>query len=100
MLHGSTIDIMMTLAFKEAFNELLPRFERDTGCKVTGGTVATGVMVRRLKEGDVTDVVICSAAAVEELIGAGVLDGCGGGDESEGLGAGMRRAHQTVTIVT
>ena len=54
MLHGSTIDIMMTLAFKEAFDELSPAFQRETGCRVTGGCVPTGVMVRQLKEGAAT----------------------------------------------
>ena len=75
MLHGSTIDIMMTLAFKEAFDALLPRFTSETGCTVTGGTVPTGVMVRKLKAAEArTDVVISSAAAVDELIEAGVID--------------------------
>ncbi|HYC47509.1 MAG TPA: substrate-binding domain-containing protein [Burkholderiales bacterium] len=70
----AAIDVMMTLAFKEAFVELAPRFERESGHEINGGTVPTAVMVRRLKEGDRTDVVISSAAALAELIEAGVLD--------------------------
>lgn len=71
---ATEVNVMLTLAFKEAFLELVPRFERETRHKVIGGNVPTAQMVRRLKEGEHTDLVIVSAAALEELIEGGVID--------------------------
>ena len=74
MADASQIEVMLTLAFKDAYVELVPQFERATGHTVRGGTVPTGHMLRKLKEGGHADVVIVSAAALEEMIDAGFID--------------------------
>jgi len=73
MSHAAQIRVMLSAAFKEAYLELVPRFERATGHKVTPLWMPTVEIMRRLKEGDVADVVILSAPPIAELTEAGVI---------------------------
>ena len=73
MLHAAEIRVMLSAAFREAYLELVPQFERATGHKVTPLWTPTVEMMRRLKEGDVVDVVILSAPPMAELTEAGVI---------------------------
>ena len=67
------ITVMASAAFKEAYLELVPGFERATGHAVTSLWVPSMQMMNRLKGGEVVDVVILSAAAIDELIKAGIV---------------------------
>jgi molybdate transport system substrate-binding protein len=67
------IKVMASAAFREAYLELLPEFQRTSGHQVTNTWVPSVQMMSRLKEGEATDVVILSAAALEELTRAGII---------------------------
>jgi ABC-type molybdate transport system substrate-binding protein len=57
------IKVMLTAAFKEAYLELVPPFERATGNHVTSVWVSSVDMMTRLKAGMVVDLAICSVKA-------------------------------------
>lgn len=69
----SNIKVMASAAFREAYLELLPEFERTSGHRVTNTWVPSVQMMNRLKGGETTDMVILSDAALAELIQAGVV---------------------------
>ena len=64
---------MLSAAFKEAYLELVPGFERATGHKVENLWVPSVQMMSRLKGGEIVDLVILSAASLDELIKAGIV---------------------------
>jgi molybdate transport system substrate-binding protein len=67
------INVMASLAIKEAYLELVPRFEKQSGHRVA--TIWAGMVdiKKRLLAGESIDMVIGSAAAVDELIKLGKL---------------------------
>ena len=69
----SEIKVMASAAFREAYLELLPEFERTSGHNATNAWVPSVQMMTRLRGGEATDVVILSAAALDELIDAGIV---------------------------
>lgn len=69
----ATIKVMLSAAFKEAYLELVPSFERATGHAVENLWVPSVQMMNRLKSGETVDLVILSAAALEELRTAGIV---------------------------
>lgn len=73
MLHGAEIKVMLTAAFKEAYLELVPEFERTTGNTVTSLWVTSVDMMMRLKAGEVIDFAILAAKAADELAAAGIV---------------------------
>ncbi len=68
------IKVMASAAFKEAYLELVPEFERSTGHKVVTLWVPSVQMMSRLKGGETTDLVVMSAAALAELVEHGMID--------------------------
>jgi molybdate transport system substrate-binding protein len=64
---------MASAAFREAYLELLPGFERASGHQATNTWVPSVQMMHRLKGGELTDIVILSAAALDELVTAGIV---------------------------
>ncbi len=69
----SEIKVMASAAFKEAYLELVPEFERSTGHKVVTIWVPSVQMMSRLKGGETVDLVIMSAASLDELIKCGMI---------------------------
>jgi molybdate transport system substrate-binding protein len=69
----AAIKVMASAAFREAYLELLPDFERTTGHKATNTWVPSVQMMNRLKGGEVTDIVILSDAALADLMNAGIV---------------------------
>jgi len=69
----ATIKVMASAAFREAYLELVPQFERASGHKVTNIWVPSVQMMNRLKGGEVVDLVILSAASLDDLIKAGIV---------------------------
>lgn len=67
------IKVMLSAAFKEAYLELVPQFERASGHKITSLWVPSVKMMSRLKDGEIVDLVILSAAALDELMQAGIV---------------------------
>src|SRR4029077_18075005 len=65
---AAEITVMSSAAFKEAYNELVPHFEKSTGNRVVT-IFAGGVNVtKRISDGETVDLVISSAAAIDGLI--------------------------------
>lgn len=67
------IKVMLSAAFKEAYLELVPQFERASGHKVENFWVPSVQMMTRLKDGETVDLVILSAASLDELRKAGFI---------------------------
>lgn len=67
------IKVMLSAAFKEAYLELVPQFERATGHKVENLWVPSVQMMSRLKSSETVDLVILSAASLDELRKAGFI---------------------------
>jgi molybdate transport system substrate-binding protein len=65
--------VLSSLAIKGAYLELVPDFEKTTGHQVTTEWVGMVVIKKRLMAGETADVVIGSAALINELIQAGKL---------------------------
>jgi len=69
----SEIKVMASGAFKEAYLELAPAFERATGHKLANLWAPSVQMKNRLTGGEVVDLVILSADALDELVRAGIV---------------------------
>lgn len=69
----ANLTVMASAAFREAYLELLPEFERASGHRVDNVWVPSVQMMNRLKGGETTDLVILSDAALEELKRAGIV---------------------------
>jgi molybdate transport system substrate-binding protein len=68
---STEINVMATAAFKEAYLELVPQFERASGHKVITTWASTMDIVSRVKAGEATDLAVMSGNAIDELIAAG-----------------------------
>jgi molybdate transport system substrate-binding protein len=73
MVQGNEVKVMQSAAFREAYLELAPRFERESGHKLSTLWVPSVQMMNRLKGGEIVDVVILSAASLDELVAAGMI---------------------------
>ncbi len=86
------IQVLSSIATREAYNELLPQFERQSGHRVTttwAGTVE--IMKRMAAGGDQHDLVIISATELEELVKQGKLIAGSQVDLAKsGIGAAVR----------
>jgi molybdate transport system substrate-binding protein len=67
------ITVMASAAFKEAYLELVPGFERGSGHTVANLWVPSVQMMNRLKGGEKVDLVILSAESLAELARAGII---------------------------
>lgn len=64
---------MLSAAFKAAYLQLVPEFERATGHKVESLWVPSVQMMNRLRGGEPVDLVILSGASLDELVRAGIV---------------------------
>ena len=67
------ITVLLSAAFKEAYVELVPRFERASGDKVATLWAPSVEIMKRMKGGEIVDLVIVSAPSIEELKKLGVV---------------------------
>ena len=74
------ITVLLSAAFKEAYVELVPKFERASGHKVTTLWAPSVEIMKRMKEGEIVDLVIVSAPSVEELKQSGIVRADGRAD--------------------
>jgi molybdate transport system substrate-binding protein len=72
-VQAAEIKVMGSAAFKEAYSELIPHFEKASGHKVTTSWVGTADIMKRIGGGEVVDLVIASAAAIDDLAKQGKL---------------------------
>ncbi len=74
MAEAAEINIMSTVAFKDAYLEMLPAFERTSGHKVVTQWVPTVEVLRRIKAGETVDLVLMAANGLEDLAKAGKIE--------------------------
>jgi molybdate transport system substrate-binding protein len=72
-MSGIEIKVMSSIATREAYNEIVPLFEKASGHKVTTIWAGTSEMMKRLGGGEVVDLAIVSAATIDALTKQGRL---------------------------
>ena len=73
MTLSTTIKVMASAAFKEAYLELVPQFERASGHKVTTAWISSVDIINRVKAGEAIDMIVMAGDAIDKLIIAGKL---------------------------
>ena len=85
------IRVMASNAIKEAYLELVPRFEQASRHKVVTSFVGSTDIMQRMKSGESTDLVILAANSVDELIELGkVVPGSRVDLAKSGVGVAVR----------
>jgi molybdate transport system substrate-binding protein len=85
------IRVMASNAIKEAYLELVPRFEQASKHKVVTSFVGSADIMKRMKAGESTDLVILAGNSVDELIKLGrVVPGSRVDLAHSGVGAAVR----------
>jgi molybdate transport system substrate-binding protein len=67
------IKVLSTTAMKMVFEELSPRFERETGNRLAVTLGPSLVLEKRVGEGEAADVAILTGPGAKELAGRGIL---------------------------
>ena len=67
------IKVMLSAAYKEAYVELVPQFERASGHKVTTIWARSVDVVSRIRDGEIVDLAIIPANSIDELIKLGKI---------------------------
>jgi molybdate transport system substrate-binding protein len=67
------VEVLSSIATKEAYLVLVPKFERESGHKVTTTWAGTVDIMKRMAAGEVHDLVIISATELDELIKQGKI---------------------------
>jgi molybdate transport system substrate-binding protein len=73
MTNAAEIRVLSSNAIKEAYLELAPQFEKQSGDKVTTTWAPTVDIMKRMSAGETFDLVIMSADGIEKLIADGKL---------------------------
>ena len=85
------IKVMLSAAFKEAYLELVPRFERASGHRIETLWAPSVEIMRRMKAGERIDLVIVSAPSIEALKALGLVAADGRADLATcGVGVAVR----------
>jgi molybdate transport system substrate-binding protein len=66
-LQAAEITVLSSNALKSVLEELVPRFEKATGHKVTAGFAPAAELKARIEKGEAFDVAILTAALMDEL---------------------------------
>jgi molybdate transport system substrate-binding protein len=70
---ANEIKVLSTTAMKTVFEELTPRFERETGYRLAVSLGPSAQLEKRLSEGETADVAIVANAGAKDLLARGVL---------------------------
>jgi molybdate transport system substrate-binding protein len=73
MVQAADITVLASPAMKEAYVELVPRYERASGNKVTTTWAGTADIMKRMQARETCDVVIAASNALDELTDTGRL---------------------------
>jgi len=85
------IRVMSSNAFRQAYLELVPEFEKASGHKVVTSFVGSSDLMKRMKAGESVDLVILAGNSVDELIQLGkVVPGSRADLAKAGVGAAVR----------
>jgi molybdate transport system substrate-binding protein len=71
--HGAEVRLLASGALKDAYLELLPKFEQMSGHKVSAAWSSTTEIQKRIMAGEVADLVILGNAGTEALVKQGKL---------------------------
>src|SRR5271167_411668 len=88
---AAEIKVLSTQATEQAYRELVPRFEKESGHKVT--TIFTGTLdlQKRIAAGEAYDLIIMAGPAVDDFIKAGsIVPGSRVDLAKSGVGVGVR----------
>jgi molybdate transport system substrate-binding protein len=89
--HAAEIEMLASNAVKEAYDRLLPVFERASGNKVVVVWGGTADLIKRVEGGQAADVVIITSAGIDRLIGGKKLTAAGRVTVAKsGVGAAVR----------
>ena len=89
--HADEIRMLASAAMKEAFLELIPEFEKSSGHKVVTLWAGGVDIVKRIKAGEIVDLVVLARPAVEGLIKEGKVAPGGRVDlANSGVGVAVR----------
>jgi molybdate transport system substrate-binding protein len=72
-VRAADIKMLGSPAIREAYNEIVPHFEKATGHKVITTWAGTNDVMKRIGGGETVDVVILASYALDELIKQGKL---------------------------
>ena len=88
----SEIKVIASVAFKDAYLAMVPDFEKSTNYHVNTFWLPTVEIMQRLQGDEITDLVIISAAGIDELIQFGKLQAQSRKNYlRSGIGIGMQR---------
>jgi molybdate transport system substrate-binding protein len=73
MAQAAEIKVLSSAAFREAYQELVPAFERATEHKVATTWAGTNGIMERMQRGEATDLVIMSAQGIDQLVQDGKI---------------------------
>jgi len=91
--------VLSTLATREAFQELVPQFERASGRKVMTTWAGTVDIVKRISAGERYDLIIAAKSAIDDFIQSGRIENGSRVDiASTGIGIAVRRGAQRPDI--
>src|ERR1043166_7470466 len=86
----STITVLSSLATREAYLELVPQFEAQSGHKVETTWAGTVNITKRMADGEVFDLVISSSGSIKELAAQGkIVAGSATNLSKTGIGIGV-----------
>jgi len=90
MAGAGEIKVMASAAFREAYLELVPAFEKQSGHKVVTIWSGTTEVARRIGSGEMVDLVIVSGPTIDKLIADGKLVGSRVDVAKSGIGVAVR----------
>jgi molybdate transport system substrate-binding protein len=97
--NAAEIKVMSTPAYKEAYGELIPAFEKSSGHKVVTIFAGTGDMMKRIGGGETVDLVILPAAMIADLTKQGKLvAGSSTAVAQSGIGVAVRAGAPKIDI--
>jgi molybdate transport system substrate-binding protein len=94
------INALITTAMKAAVDELLPRFQRESGQKVNITYGPSGGLAKRLTDGQAADLIILGSNELGELAKQGKVTGAQTSVASTGIGVAVRKGAPKPDIAT
>ena len=92
IIQAAEIKVMASVAFKEPYLEMLPKFEKDTGNKVLTLWLPTVEIMERVRANEAVDLLVISGTNIDQLIQAGkVAPGSRVDYVKSGIGVGIRK---------
>jgi molybdate transport system substrate-binding protein len=97
--HAADVNVMASMAIKEVYLELVPQFETISGRRVATNWVGSADIMKRMKAGESTDLVIVAADAIDELTNLGkIVPGSRVDLVKSGIGVAVRAGAQKPDI--